>query len=89
MSHTVPVSTAKQQLGALVDRAHLTHETVFISKHGKRVAALVDAEAFERMRERLEDIDDAAAANEARRVMAESGSTSIPWEEVKADLGLA
>lgn len=59
-------------------------EPVFITRHGKRVAALVTPEFYERAVEALEDAEDIAAA---RASLAEDGA-SIPWEVVKADLGL-
>ena len=35
-----------------------------------------------------EDMSDILAAAEAHNEMREQGSTPIPWDEVKADLGL-
>ncbi|WP_313545019.1 type II toxin-antitoxin system Phd/YefM family antitoxin [Leifsonia aquatica] len=89
MTTTLPVSEAKQQLGALVDRAHLQHEPVSLSKRGKRVAVLVDADDFDRMRTQLEDLEDAQAAVAARRELEETAAAPIPWDDVKAELGLA
>jgi prevent-host-death family protein len=88
MSDVLPVSDAKRQLGAIVDRAHLTHEPVFLSRRGRRVVAIVDAGDFDRLRELAEDAEDAAAAVAARREAAETGALPVPWEEVKAELGL-
>lgn len=88
MTDVLPVSDAKRQLGALVDRAHLTHEPVFLSRRGRRVVAIVDADEFDRLREIAEDAEDAAAAVAARREAAETESLPVPWEEVKAELGL-
>ncbi|QIK62632.1 type II toxin-antitoxin system Phd/YefM family antitoxin [Leucobacter viscericola] len=89
MSLTLPVSVAKQQLGSLVDRAHLANEDVYLTKHGHKFAVLVDAAKFEQMLEELEDFQDAEAARRARKEMEATGAAPIPWEEVKADLGLA
>ncbi|WP_308798385.1 type II toxin-antitoxin system Phd/YefM family antitoxin [Agromyces silvae] len=89
MNDVVTISHAKQNLGALVDHAHLLHDPVFLTGHGRRVAVIVDAEAFERMVERLEDLDDAEAAHIARREMEETSALPVPWEEVKAELGLS
>lgn len=89
MTEAVAISDAKQRLGALVDRAHHAHEPVFLTKRGRRVAAIVDAEVFEHMIERLEDLEDAEAAEAARREMAETSALPVPWEEVKAELGLS
>jgi antitoxin Phd len=62
-----------------------SREPVFITRHGKRVAALVTAEFYDRAIEALEDAEDLAAA---RAALDEDGPP-IPWEVVKADLGLA
>jgi len=89
MTDVLAISEAKQQLGALVDRAHLAHEPVSLTKRGRRVAVLVDADDFDRMLERLEDLDDAEAAIAARRELEETAALPVPWDEVKAELGLA
>lgn len=89
MPQSVAVSAAKQQLGSLVDRAHLAHETVFLTKHGRKMAALVDADEYESLLEHLEDLEDAIAATAARQEIADGEASPIPWNEVKADLGLA
>lgn len=65
--------------------AAANREPVFITRHGKRVAALVTTEFYERAIEALEDAEDIAAAQAA---LDEDGE-SIPWETVRADLGLA
>lgn len=60
-------------------------EPVFITRHGRRVAALVTVEFYDRAIEALEDVEDIASA----RAAFDEGGPSIPWEVVKADLGLA
>jgi prevent-host-death family protein len=64
-----------------------TGEPVAIENEGRTVAVLVSAEdfaLFQRLRQEEEDRIDNAAADAA---LAEGGE-SIPWERVKADLGL-
>lgn len=85
----LPVSDAKRQLGAIVDRAHLGHEPVYLSRRGQRVVAIVDADEFDRLLELAEDTEDAQAAIVARREMDETAGLPIPWDVVKAELGLA
>ncbi len=64
--------------------AAANHEPVFITRHGKRVAALVTTEFYDRALAALEDAEDIAAAHAAL----EEDGESIPWETVKAELGL-
>jgi len=64
-----------------------TGEPVAIESDGRTVAVLVSAEDFallQRLRHEEEDRIDNAAADGA---LAEPGE-SIPWERIKADLGL-
>lgn len=89
MSDVLAVSDAKRQLGAIVDRAHLGHEPVYLSRRGRRVVAIVDAEEFDRLVELAEDAADAEAAIAARREMEETAALPVPWEELKAELGLS
>jgi hypothetical protein len=61
-------------------------ERVVVVRDGERVAALISVEdlaLFERLIEEAEDRSDVEAAREA---LSESGS--IPWENLKEELGL-
>lgn len=88
MTDLMSVSDAKRQLGAVVDRAHLALEPVSLMKRGKRVAVVVDAAEFDRLLAVAEDAEDAQAAEAARREMEETGALPVPWEDVRAELGL-
>ena len=77
----ISVTQARAQLPNLIDRAR--REPVIIERRGKPAAVVVSPEQYERMREALEDAEDAEAFDEA---MAEEGP-NIPWAQVKADLG--
>lgn len=85
----ITVSEARARLADVVDEARIAHDPVFLTRRGRRVAAVVDADQLERLIEAAEDLADIRAAAEARARMAESGEAPIPWEQVKADLGLA
>jgi len=71
-------------------------QIVYITEHGERVAAIVPAAVaaeLERLSpgelaELLEDFADAAAAREARASI-DAGEPLIPWDQVKAEAGLA
>lgn len=78
------VSEARAQLADVIDSVRRSHEPVYLRRRGKRVAALVDPDDLDRLIELAEDALDIA---EARAALEEDGE-SIPWEQVKAELGL-
>ncbi len=82
------VSEARRQLASIIDRARSEHEPVYLARHGRRVAAVVDADDLDRLLELAEDMADIRAAQEARDEMEATAQAPIPWEQVKADLGL-
>lgn len=84
----IPVSQARRQLAAVIDRVRETHEPVYLERHGRRVAAVIDADDLDRLIELAEDMNDIRAAETARREMRETAETPIPWEQVTADLGM-
>jgi prevent-host-death family protein len=82
------VSEARQQLASIIDRARDQHTPVYVSRRGRRVAAVIDADDLDAIIEMAEDMADIRAAEAARAEMKATGETPIPWEQVKADLGL-
>ena len=83
----LPVSVACNRLDEIVDDVGARHEPVFLTRRGRRVAAVIDADDLERLTQVAEILADSEAADAARAEIAEHGT--IPWDEVKADLGLA
>ena len=83
----LPVSVACGQLDEIVDDVRARLEPVFLTRRGRRVAALIDADDLERLTQAAEELADIEAADAARVEIAKHGT--IPWDEVKADLGLA
>ena len=81
------VAVARSWLDEVVDGVRARHEAVFLTLRGCRVAAVIDADDLERLTQAAEDLADSEAADAARAEIAEHGT--IPWDEVKADLGLA
>ena len=81
------VSAARSRLADVINDARVHHAPVFLTRRGCRVAAVIDAEDLERLTQAAEDLADIEAARAARAEVAEHGT--IPWDEVKADLGLA
>lgn len=82
------ISDARIQLAAIIDRARADHEPVYVTRRGSRIAAVIDADDLDRLIELAEDMADIRAAEQARAEIEETGAAPIPWEEVKADLGL-
>lgn len=90
MDSTSPLSItdARENLAAIIRRAHTEHEPVYLSRRGQRVAAVIDADDLDHLIALAEDMSDILAAEEAREEMRSTNSEPIPWEQVKADLGL-
>ena len=82
------VTEARARLSDVVDEARVAHDPVFLTRRGRRVAAVIDADDLERLIEAAEDLADIEAAQTARAEMVESDEVAIPWEQVKADFGL-
>lgn len=85
----LPISDARSQLAAIIDQARAEHEPVFLTRRGRRIAAVIDADDLDRLLALAEDMADIRAAEQARAEIAATGQTPIPWDEVRADLGLA
>ena len=79
---TVTPSEVRAHLSDMLSKIARKGNRVVVTRGGKKFAALVpldDLEFFEKLEDRM-DIEDAKTA------LKESGS--IPWEKVKANLGL-
>ena len=81
------VSAARARLADVVDEARVRHDPVYLTRRGQRVAAVIDADDLDRLLEAAEDLADIRAARAARAEIETEGN--IPWDVVKADLGLA
>ncbi len=80
MSHYA-ASRAREFFSEVVDTSQ--SEPVFIERRGEVAAVVISPSLYAKMLDALEDADDVAAFDEA---LGEEGDT-IPWEQVKADLG--
>lgn len=81
------VTDARARLADVVDLARVHHAPVYLTRRGRRVAAVIDSADLDRLLEAAEVLADIHAAREARAEIAADGT--VPWDEVKADLGLA
>jgi antitoxin Phd len=80
----VSMTAARDSLADVIDSARTRHEPVSISRRGRRIAVVVDAEDYDRMVELAEDALDNAAADQA-----EADGEFIAWDEVRTELGWA
>lgn len=76
------VSNARENFAQALET--IQREPVEITRHGKTVAVMIDPVAYERLVDAAEDAADIDALDQA---LAESDDT-IPWDQVKEDLGL-
>ena len=83
------VSQARERFAGALEHATSSHRPVYITRRGKRVAAIVDAAELTRITDLAEDMEDILAAEAAREEMRATAEEPIPWDEVKADLGLS
>lgn len=77
------MSDARDRLAELIDSTRRTGAPVYVTRRGRRVAVLLDPDVYERL---LEDAEDALDRAELRA--AREDADYVPWDEVKADLGL-
>lgn len=82
MAKTISVTEARDELGDTVDRVARNGQRVTITRRGKAVAAIVSTEDLAL----LEALEDRADLEDAREALRAGGF--IPWERVKAELGL-
>ena len=86
MTTEIPVTEGHQRFSELLEAA--SKHPVFLTRHGRRQAVVLSPAEYERIMEALEDAEDVSASDAAMaQIMA--GSPTIPWEQVKADLGVA
>jgi prevent-host-death family protein len=77
------VSEARDHLAELIDATRRTGQPVYVTRRGRRVAVILDTDAYEKL---LEDAEDAVDRAELRAAREEADY--VPWDEVKRDLGL-
>jgi prevent-host-death family protein len=87
-TESINITEARKQLAAIIDQVRTEHEPVFLTRRGQRVAAVIDADDLEGVLELAEDMADIRAAEAARAEMQATGIEPIPWDQVRADLGL-
>ncbi|MBA3249985.1 MAG: type II toxin-antitoxin system Phd/YefM family antitoxin [Geodermatophilaceae bacterium] len=80
----VPASEARNRLAELID-AVASGDFVYLTRRGKRVAALMPADIAEHY-EQIEDDYWARRAAEAHERLRRNPSAAVPWDQVIAEL---
>ena len=83
----IAVRTLRTKLSTTLRRVRTRHDRILLREKGKDVAALVPVEDLATLEE-LEDRIDAEIGAKALAEMRAKGEKPIPWEQVKARLGL-
>ena len=79
------ISEARESFSATVNRVAFAKDRVVLTRHGRRVAAVVPMEDLEL----LEALEDARDLDDVRAALADSSNRPrIGWDELKASLGL-
>lgn len=79
----LPASKAREKFADILDEVSVRGDRVVLDRHGKAVAAVIPISDLEM----LEDLEDRYDIESARESLSESDER-IPWERVKATLGL-
>ena len=79
------MTEARERLAEVLEEA--ASGPVYVTKRGRRVAVVISAEEYERLLQLQEDAEDLVDA-QAALTRLRAGEPTIPWEQVKQDLGL-
>jgi prevent-host-death family protein len=85
--HSVTCTQGRERFDDLLERAVKHKERLVLTRRGKPVAALVPIEDLKFL-EALEDQLDADEFQRAKDEFERGGESTIPWEKIKAELGL-
>ena len=77
------VSKARSRLAEMIEESRRSGEPVTMTRYGRRVAVILSAEAFDSLVETADDVDDRRELAAAR-----ADDDYVPWDEVKAELGM-
>lgn len=79
----VAVSEARNRLARVIQESRRSGEPISLTLRGRRVAVIIDADAFDRLVATADDVDDRRELDAVR-----ADDDSVPWDQVKVMLGL-
>jgi len=77
------VSEARNRLAEVVEECRRSGEPVSVTRRGRRVAVILNSDAFDRLVDIADDIEDHRELEASR-----AENDYVPWDEVKAALEL-
>jgi prevent-host-death family protein len=79
------ITEVRHNLAEVINQVAYGKERVVITRHGKKLVALVPVEDLEL----LEELEDQVDVEKSRAPLAEAKAQgTVPWEQVKGELGL-
>ncbi len=79
----VAVSEARSRLAEVIEETRRSGVPVSVTRRGQRVAVIIDSAVFDRLVDAADDVEDRSELDAARH-----DDDYVPWNEVKAMLGL-
>jgi prevent-host-death family protein len=89
MARRIPVTGARASLAEAINRVTYGRERIVLQRRGKDVAALIPMEDLALLERLVEEAEDRLDVEESRRILADPAERPVPYEDVRADLGLA
>lgn len=87
MTHTLPITKARENLTKIVDNAKKKLDEYIITVNGSPAAVIISAEEYESWKETNEIMSDPALMKSIKQGEKEiKEGKGIPWEKVKKDL---
>jgi len=88
MTHTLPITKAREDLTKIVENARKKLDEYVITVNGSPAAVIISAEEYESWKETNEIMSDPKLVKAIKQGEKEiKEGKGIPWEEVKKDLG--
>jgi prevent-host-death family protein len=84
----VSVADARKELAEIINRASYAHERTLITRHDNDVAAVISIDELRLLDALIERWEDEQDVADARSALLEVREDSIPWDDLKRDLGL-
>ncbi len=79
----IAFTDARNRLADVITETSRSGEPISVTRRGRRVAVILSADAFDQLVDRADEAEDGRALDAAR-----AEDDYVPWEEVKAALGL-